>query len=539
MNNPNLKSTQSLSSDVDSQSDDTASSAPAKRRWSRPLIWGSVLLLLLVAGGFAANLIAETLKEDPNANLLTYIVQKKTLRDTVVERGTLESQETVLGKCEVPGHEHKITFIVPEGSIVKKGDEVVKFSSDSIDKQIAEIKVQVNESERKLESSKEEIKVKKNESDSLVSDAEFALAQAEIALEKYRDGDYQQAVADLKRLISEGEAELERSVDSLQNFRALVKKGIRSPEQLRNIELQVQSHRHRVVRDRRQLEVLEKYTFKEQMTKLKHDVKDGKLKLERAKTTAQAQKRQAETEVVRAERNLELKKETLKEKQDAKEKCLILAPQPGTVAYVNEYWWSDDRKIREGAEVHEGKSIFNLPDMSRMQAKVSVHESVVNKIKKEQKASIRIDAFPDIKFKGEVKTVSQLSDSSHYRSTQNYEVIVHILDIPEGVDLKPGMTAEVEVKVGTYEDVLAVPVTTVTENYGQSYVFKKTGDEFVKHRIEIGRVTSSFIEVTDGLVVENELAMDAYQRGLLEFGDSDEEGADNASEQDKASEGAP
>jgi len=373
-----------------------------------------------------------------------------------------------------------------------------------------------------LESAKQEIKVKQNESDSLVSDAEFALAQADIALEKYRDGDYQQLVADLNSSISEGEAELERSVDSLQNFRALVKKGIRSPEQLRNIELQVQSHRHSVVSSRRQLEVLKKYTYKEKMAELKHNVKDGKLKLERSKTTAQAQKIQAETEVTRAERSLELQKEELKEKEEAKEKCVILAPQPGTVAYANERWYDEDAKIREGNDAHEGKSIFNLPDMTRMQVKVSVHESVVNKIEKDQETIIRIDAFPNHKFQGVVKKVSQLANSSWYRTTQNYEVIVHVLDIPDGVNLKPGMTAEVECLVGTYKDVLAVPVTTVTENYGQYYVFRKSDDDYVKHRIEIDRVTSSFIEVTGNLTEGDELAMDAYQRGLLEFGDSDE-----------------
>lgn len=523
MNNPNLKSNSSNLPQADEQATAPATVSNKRRGLGRRVIWIAALILLLIGGAVAANVVAEKFKVDPNKDLLTFVVKKKTLRDTVVERGTLESQETVLGKCEVPGHEHKIVFIVPEGSVVKKGDEVVKFSSDSIDKLIAEKKIEVNEAERKLETAQQEIKVKENESASLVSDAEFALTQAEIALEKYREGDYQQQVAELERSINEGEAELERSVDQLQNFRALVKKGIRSPEQLRNIELQVKSHRHRVVRDRRQLEVLTKYTYKEEITQREHNVKDGRLKLERAKTTAIAQKSQAETEVTRAEQNLALQKEELKEKEDAKDKCTILAPQPGTVAYANEYWYSDDRKIREGAEVHEGQSIFNLPDMSRMQVKVSVHESVVNKIKKDQKASILIDAFPDHKFKGQVKIVSQLSDSSRYRATQNYEVIVPILEIPEGVALKPGMTAEVEVKVGVYKDVLAIPVTTVTENYGQSYVFRKSGDDYLKHRIEIGRVTNSFIEVTDGLTVGDELAMDAYQRGLLEFGDSDDD----------------
>ncbi len=33
----------------------------------------------------------------------TYVVQRRTIEDRVVERGTIESQKTVYGKCEIPG----------------------------------------------------------------------------------------------------------------------------------------------------------------------------------------------------------------------------------------------------------------------------------------------------------------------------------------------------------------------------------------------------------------------------------------------------
>ena len=44
----------------------------------------------------------------------TYVVQRRTIEDRVVERGTIESQKTVYGKCEIPGRS-KITFIVARG----------------------------------------------------------------------------------------------------------------------------------------------------------------------------------------------------------------------------------------------------------------------------------------------------------------------------------------------------------------------------------------------------------------------------------------
>ena len=91
----------------------------------------------MIGVAYGANVLSGEFAGDPNADLLTYLVEKKTLRDTVVERGTLESQETVQGTCEVPGQDHKIIFIVPEGAIVKKGDEVVRFGTDNIDKPVS------------------------------------------------------------------------------------------------------------------------------------------------------------------------------------------------------------------------------------------------------------------------------------------------------------------------------------------------------------------------------------------------------------------
>ena len=64
-----------------------------------------------------------------------YVVQRRTIEDRVVERGTIESQKTVYGKCEIPGR-NKITFIVPEGTQVKEGDKVAEFETTEIDKDI-------------------------------------------------------------------------------------------------------------------------------------------------------------------------------------------------------------------------------------------------------------------------------------------------------------------------------------------------------------------------------------------------------------------
>ncbi len=50
---------------------------------------------------------------------LVSIAKKATLTITVSERGTLESQVTVDGICELNGAQNKISYLIPEGTKVK------------------------------------------------------------------------------------------------------------------------------------------------------------------------------------------------------------------------------------------------------------------------------------------------------------------------------------------------------------------------------------------------------------------------------------
>ena len=87
--------------------------------------------LILTVLGFGAlkvpGLFGETAENSEASS--TYVVQRRTIEDRVVERGTIESQKTVFGKCEIPGR-NKITFIVDEGTEVKKGEKVAELEDE-------------------------------------------------------------------------------------------------------------------------------------------------------------------------------------------------------------------------------------------------------------------------------------------------------------------------------------------------------------------------------------------------------------------------
>lgn len=61
------------------------------------------------------------------------------------------------------------------------------------------------------------------------------------------------------------------------------------------------------------------------------------------------------------------------------------------------------------------------------------------------------------------------------------------------------MTAEVEIMVGTYENILAIPVGAVTEHFQLSYVYIAHGSEFTRKVVKtVGRPIrlSRFLKVS-------------------------------------------
>jgi len=198
----------------------------------------------------------------------------------------------------------------------------------------------------------------------------------------------------------------------------------------------------------------------------------------------------------------------LKEHKENLAKHEMKAPQAGTFTYGRNRW--DDEKAHEGGTIWRNQPVFVLPDMRRMQVKVGIHESLVSKVKVKQKAIIHVDAFSDKTLYGVVKTVATISSSTRRRPSNNYEVKITIDDFPEDMKLKPGMTAEVEVYVGKYVDVLSVPIQAVTSFGNKKYVFAKKSDgQFESREVKVGNSNLSSV------------ALDAYQRGLAFFDPDD------------------
>ena len=60
--------------------------------------------------------------------------------------------------------------------------------------------------------------------------------------------------------------------------------------------------------------------------------------------------------------------------------CVIKAKRSGMVIYPNAGAWEEAPDIEEGATVHKDQVLLLMPDLSKMQVKVGIHESIIDRI---------------------------------------------------------------------------------------------------------------------------------------------------------------
>lgn len=136
------------------------------------------------------------------------------------------------------------------------------------------------------------------------------------------------------------------------------------------------------------------------------------------------------------------------------------APVPSTLNGVVGRVYQDT-----GASVTPQTPIALVVNQGMVRVAVDVPEKYVGKVFKDQRARIKVDAFPDRYFGGSVYRVSPVVDARSRNSA--VEVLVDNL---EG-SLKAGMFAEVRLIVASRGSALSVPSGAVVSEEGRDYVF--------------------------------------------------------------------
>ncbi|MDD5011504.1 MAG: efflux transporter periplasmic adaptor subunit, partial [Phycisphaerae bacterium] len=419
-----------------------------------------------------------------------YKVKRGPLTINFVESGTIKARDQIILKNEVEGRT-SITYVIPEGERVKKGDLLVELDASLLADQKIDQEIRVQNAEAAYISAKENLAIVENQAKSDVDLAKLNLDFAKQDIEKYINGEYPYELDKANADITLAEEELTRAQETLKWSKQLHDEKYISQTELKADEISEKKKALDTELAQKSKELLTEYTYKRNLAKLKSDVSQAEMALERTERKANANVIQAQADLKAKESEFGRQKDRLAKIEDQISKTKIYAPADGLVIYAlsakNTGWRSSAEPLDVGREVYEREELFYLPLGNASNAEVMIHESYLKKVTADMPAIITIDALPGKTFFGTIKSIAPLPDARSMWMNPDLKVYSTIISI-DGEDpmLRTGMSCQANIIVQQYENAVYVPLQAVIRIGREPAVYVKTGKTFQSRQIKVG-----------------------------------------------------
>ena len=438
------------------------------RKESRKILKKLLIILLLagVLGGGGWGIWRHFFgSKSGQANIIAAKVTRGTFIHEITGKGNAESAKNVDITCQVESAGGvTVIWIIPEGEMVKEEDELVLLDSSDLEDKVNTQQITCNTNA------------------ATVASSQASLRTAELSLEEYIEGTFQENWMKIENEIYNAQETQRQAADDVQYTEKLVQFGYTTIAQLDADQVAEQQAINTVRSNLLQQVVLLKYTSEKEITQLMANIETARAKLNSDTYTS------------------ELAKSRLEHYTQQLKNCTIRAPQGGQVVYANQdsrRWTSESDMIKEGSTVRERQVLIRLPDPNQMQVKAMINESNIAHVKVGMKAKIAFDALTSRVFDGTVIKVNQYPEISWMSSSKDYVTIVKIDNsVPE---IRSGLTAEVKITSQRIEDVLMLPVQCIIEVTGKKFVLKHDESGWQAKEVKLGLSNDKQVIIEAGL----------------------------------------
>ncbi len=438
----------------------------------------------------------------------TAVVLRGPMVISVTEGGEIEA-----GKRKVISNELKwpviIEKVVPEGTIIAEGDEIVVFECKALLDAIVTARLSVMMAKSEHTQASENLKLKKKEMDNVVRKAEQGMVDGQEDLLRYEEGDWPIQRGEAESNIQIAQQDLTLAQGKL-DFKLKVNqdKELKSPyseSEIKADQLSVARLKLALQKAVSERDMLLKYNHPREFRKLKTAVTDAELALERARVEAKTTILVAEANALAKEQQYQMKVDTLDEYLADEKKLVTKADTAGLVVYDTggSRWRPSNVTVEVGEELRPRQQIMIIPDMTTLQVETKVYEAIIDQVRPGMRAYIHLDAKPgEPAMLGYVSEVSPLPDSQgRWISTgmKVFNVTVKFKKASESLKLKPGLTTKVQLVLARLEGVLSVPIAAVYTEQDQTYVRRVGGGKAEAVSVKVGRMSDKRVEIITGL----------------------------------------
>jgi len=236
------------------------------------------------------------------------------------------------------------------------------------------------------------------------------------------------------------------------------------------------------------------------------EIENARQDLELTRAKHETELKVMEAEVIKTETNIGRSEERVASAGKSLGELTIRAPGDGLVIHEKVWRSGMQVKVQEGDSPWPMQPILSLPDLSTLYVSTDVDEIDISRIEEGQACMLTLEAYPDTSFPGRVAGVGNLARTKYYGSGPSvFDVQVDLDEIDPR--FRPGMKAEVDVTVSTFEDEVFVPIEGVFSLDGETVVYISRGRAFEERPVVVGERNDTHVIVHDGLDGSEEIAL--------------------------------
>lgn len=507
--------------------------------------------VIIVAAGVLAALVLGLIVRsrsvaETRQNRATFRVIRGDLDLVLHDTGDLQAKDSIKIQPEAEG-EQTIVQLADEGSLIKKGDFLVKFDATQLEKQVSDSEIDLENTKANLLRAEEQKKIQELTNETNLARVRLALDSARMEVEKYgivnltaegildtdsylvterrlefpmegvpedllssdswlmvpppMKGEAYQAFRDSELGIDRAKTELERAERDFFQMDVLVEKGFVTRNEYISGELKVLEARRNLESARLKHLMFRLYTYPKTLSEKKTALKQAEDNFTQTEIQTKSDMRQKDAAIKESKAVLEMKTTNLAKLKDKLTKMTIAAPDDGLVIYGDQGRPWEKERIKVGGKVWKGMTIVTIPKVSNMVANTKVMERNVNKVKADQKAVIILPALPGVRLAGKVSKVSSVASASGRwyspSDVKTFDVEVTLLE--SDARMKPGMSCEVDILVSTLKDVVHVPVNAVFRDGDSDVCYVVSQFRISPVPVTLGEGGELYIEIKDGL----------------------------------------
>jgi HlyD family secretion protein len=398
------------------------------------------------------------------ADVLSTRVERGRLVIRLVEAGVLRPAQAISYRSPLAGREAEVVFLAPEGVRVNEGDLIARLDTTDLQREFERSVQEVRQAQAELQM------------------AEVEQQEAQATLDSLTEGQGALALEESRASLELTEKRVERLRAEYESLKPLLERGFITQDELDQTLFELEQAVSEADLARRKTEVYADRTYPQEVRRARH----------------QLSSRGASVENTRAK--LEEAASRARWLQQSIVACSIYARNPGLVIYEEYLAANPRRKVRVGDRVTSSQVLLTIPEVSRMLVETSVREADLHRVRPDQLATIQLDAYPGVTIQGKVIRVGTLarSEADPRFEEKRFDLTVEATEVAT-VELRPEMTARVDIVVGEKEDVLLIPVNAVFESDGVpvAYVLRPWGVD--KRPLDLGDSNDTQVEVLDGL----------------------------------------